>query len=54
MLLIDETKLTCGVIAMIGQCYGKEYDYNNFDEESYYNYLNDIIEELEESNNGSI
>lgn len=46
MILINETKLTKGCIATIGECYGMEYDYNNFNEETYERYIESIIDKL--------
>lgn len=48
MLLIDENKLTVGVISLIGQCYGMEYDYDNFDEDTYDEYIDEIVQKLQQ------
>ena len=50
MILVDESKLVNGCIAMIGEAYGLKYDYNNYNEESYSEYLDKIVEMLEYEN----
>lgn len=50
MILVDESKLVNGCIVMIGEAYGLKYDYNNYNEESYSEYLDKIVEMLEYEN----
>ena len=47
MILVDESKLVNGCITMIGEAYGLKYDYDNYNEESYSEYLDKIVEMLE-------
>lgn len=46
MLLIDETRLYNDVIALIGECYGIKYNYNEFNQETYDEYIDKIVEML--------
>jgi hypothetical protein len=43
MIILNENKLRCSTLAMIGEDYEMEYDMNNFDEESYGEYLASIV-----------
>jgi hypothetical protein len=44
MLLIDERKLTNGVISLIGECYGMKYDYSNYTGDSYDAFIDEVVE----------
>lgn len=46
MIQIDENKLKCGTIAMIGEDLGYYYNYNEFIEEDYDNYIKMIVNKL--------
>ena len=45
MILIDEYKLTCGVIALIGECYGMSFDQKKeYDPDEYDEYIESVVE----------
>ena len=46
MIVIDECKLTNGIIELIGECYGVKYDHSNWEEENYLEHIDYIVEML--------
>ena len=46
MILIDEKKLTLGMIEMIGNRYGRFYDHSKYDDDSYDMFIHSVIEEF--------
>lgn len=49
MLMIDEDKLTNGIIRQIGEVYGiSENKYNMCNSEGYYAYIEEVISKLQE------
>ena len=44
MLLIDERKLTNGVIDLIGECYDIKYDHSRYTDESYDEHIDKVVE----------
>ena len=44
MIILDEKKLRCSTLAMIGEDYNMKYDMKNYEEESYGKYLEDIVD----------
>lgn len=46
MILIDETKLTNGIIELIGNRYGRFYDHSKYDDYSYDTFINSVVEEF--------
>jgi hypothetical protein len=44
MIIIDETRLTYDTIAKIGRDCGMEYDYENYNADSYEEYIKSIVE----------
>lgn len=47
MLLIDEFQLTYGTIAQIGECYGMEYDYDNYNATTFNEYIEMVVAKLQ-------
>lgn len=48
VLVIDECKLTNGIIEAIGECYGIKYDHSNWEEESYLEHIEYVVGMLQE------
>lgn len=46
MILIDEKKLTRGMIEMIGNRYERFYDHSKYDDDSYEMFIDSVVEEL--------
>lgn len=44
MIIIDESKLTNGCIEMIGNAYGMTYDHNDYDRDTYEDFIDDVVE----------
>lgn len=47
MIIIDENKLTFGTIAKIGDEYGMEYNYEDYEIETYEAYVRSIVDRFE-------
>lgn len=47
MIIIDESKLTHNTIALIGRDYGMEYDYENYEVETYEAFVKSVIERFD-------
>lgn len=46
MILIDERRLTNGIIEVIGEAYGLKYDHKNFDSNTYQEHIHSVVEHL--------
>ena len=46
MILIDEKKLTLGLIEAIGNRYGRYYDHSKYDDDTYGTFIDSVVEEL--------
>lgn len=44
MIILDESKLSKGTLAMIGHDYGMEFDYKEYNQEDYEEFIDDVVE----------
>lgn len=44
MIILDESKLNKGTLAMIGHDYGMQFNYKEYNQEDYEEFVNNVVE----------